>query len=211
MEQVNLGKRVAKALAVSERIVDAAEVLFDKKGVAATSLVHIAAEAKVSTGTVFSYYPAKADLIKAILERQPTKFSLKDLSSGAVLTPEDAMEQIKAIIGRAVESATKNAQGVGAAWSAAQIDAKFAKWWEREQSRRWNELKTFTTLWAERGLLKPNLTAVQATDILWSMTGPLVFRAFVRDSGWNVEQYEVWLKTVLYREVLGVGTPPELR
>lgn len=211
MDEPKPGKRAANALAVSERIVDAAEALFDKKGVAATSLAHIAAEAKVSTGTVFSYYPAKADLIKAILKRQPTKVSIKDLSSGGVFTPDEAMEQLKAIIARSVESGAKNAQGVGAAWSAAQTDAKFAKWWEREQSRRWNELKAFATLWADRGLLKAGLTAAQATDILWSMTGPLVFRSFVRDSGWNIEQYEVWLKTVLFREVLGVGTPPELR
>jgi AcrR family transcriptional regulator len=211
MDEPILGKRMANALAVSERIVNAAETLFDKKGVSATSLAHIAAEAKVSTGTVFSYYPAKADIIRAILQRKPIKLSIKDLTASTVITPEDAMEQLKAIIARALESGAKNAQGVGAAWSAAQIDAKFAKWWEREQNRRWNELKTFALLWEEKGLLKAGLSATQATDILWSMTGPLVFRAFVRDSGWQVENYERWLKTVLYREVLGVGTPPEFR
>ncbi len=211
MEEPGLSKRVANALAVSERIVDAAEALFDERGVAATSLAHIAAEAKVSTGTVFSYYPAKADIIRAILTRRPTKLPIKDLSSTPVGTPEEALEQLKAIIQRAVEAGSKNARDIGAAWSAAQIDSDFAKWWEREQSRRWNELKTFAAHWAERGLLKAGLTIAEATDILWSMTGPLVFRAFVRDSGWNTEQYEAWLKKVLYREVLGVGTPPEMR
>jgi AcrR family transcriptional regulator len=211
MEGPPLGKRVANALAVSERIIDAAETLFDEHGVAATSLAHIAAEAKVSTGTVFSYYPAKADIIRAILTRRPTKLPIKDLSSAPASTPEEALEQLKSIIQRAVEAGAKNARGIGAAWSAAQIDANFAKWWEREQSRRWNELKTFASLWSDRGLLKSGLTVPEATDILWSMTGPLVFRAFVRDSGWNIEQYEGWLKTVLYREVLGVGTPPEFR
>jgi AcrR family transcriptional regulator len=211
MERPTQGKRLANAAAVSERIIDAAESLFDERGVAATSLAHIAAEAKVSTGTVFSYYPAKSDIIRAILTRGPTKLPIGDLSAHAVVTPEDALEQLKAIIGRAVDSGAKNARGIGAAWSAAQIDANFAKWWEREQSRRWNELKTFATIWEQRGLLKPNLTAAEATDILWSMTGPLVFRAFVRESGWNVDQYESWLKMVLYREVLGVGTPPEFR
>ena len=100
-----LGKRVANALAVSERIIDAAEALFDERGVAATSLAHIAAEAKVSTGTVFSYYPAKADIIRAILTRRPTKLPIKDISSTSASTPEDALAQLKAIIQRAVEGA----------------------------------------------------------------------------------------------------------
>ncbi|MGA0604086.1 TetR/AcrR family transcriptional regulator [Caulobacter sp. KR2-114] len=206
-----MGKRESNTVATKERIVDAAEALFDKHGISSTSLANIAEQANVSTGTVFIYYPAKADIIRAILSRLFAKSTLKDLPSTPARTPEDAMDQLTAIVQRAVDAGAQNARGVGAAWSAVQVDPAFASLWEREQSRRWNELKVFTTQWAERGLLKPKLSATQAADILWSMTGPLVFRAFVRESGWNPEQYQRWLKTVLYREVLGVGTPPEFR
>ena len=62
MEQQPPGKRVANALAVSERIIDAAEALFDERGVAATSLAHIAAEAK-----------KWADMEAELLALKPTK------------------------------------------------------------------------------------------------------------------------------------------
>jgi len=206
-----VSKREANTTATKERIVDAAEILFDKYGISSTSLASIAQEANVSTGTIFAYYPAKSDIIRAILRRLFEKSTLKDLPAEPARTPEEAMDQIHAIVQKAVDAGAKNAHGVGAAWSAIQLDPTFSSMWEREQSRRWNELKVFTTQWAGSGLLKTGLTATQAADILWSMTGPLVFRAFVRESGWDPQQYDRWLKTVLYREVLGVGTPPEFR
>lgn len=206
-----MNKRETHTTAIKSRIVDAAELLFDKHGVSSTSLVSIAKQANVSTGTIFAYYPAKSDIIRAILRRMFEKSALKDLPSNPAQTPEAAMEQIQAIVQKAVDGAVQNAHGVGAAWSAIQLDPSLSGLWEREQSRRWNELKVFTSQWANSGLLKPGLTSTQAADIMWSMTGPLVFRAFVRESGWDPTHYDRWLKTVLYREVLGVGTPPEFR
>lgn len=206
-----MSKREENTVATKERIVDAAEVLFDKYGITSTSLASIAQEANVSTGTIFAYYPAKSDIIRAILRRLFEKSTLRDLPSEPARSPDEAMDQLRAIVQRAVDAGARSVRAVSAAWSAIQLDPAFAGLWEREQSRRWNELKLFTTQWAENGLLKPNLSATQAADILWSMTGPLVFRAFVRESGWDTQQYDRWLKMVLYREVLGVGTPPEFR
>ncbi|MEJ7138328.1 TetR family transcriptional regulator [Amphibiibacter pelophylacis] len=62
------------ALETRHRLLDAAELLFDRQGVAATSLQQIATEADATRGAVYWHFRNKADLLDALLHnrvRQP--------------------------------------------------------------------------------------------------------------------------------------------
>jgi TetR/AcrR family acrAB operon transcriptional repressor len=58
-----------QALATRERILDAAELIFEKRGVSRTSLHDIALAAGVTRGAVYWHFKDKADLFNAMMER----------------------------------------------------------------------------------------------------------------------------------------------
>ena len=70
-----------EALATREGLLDAAERVFQCKGVSATSLADIAAEAGATRGAIYWHFKDKADLFNAMMER-------------VVLPLEDAFRQL---------------------------------------------------------------------------------------------------------------------
>lgn len=58
-----------EAAATRDAIIDAAEALFDRNGVARTSLEIIAREAKVTRGAVYWHFRDKSDLLRAMQDR----------------------------------------------------------------------------------------------------------------------------------------------
>ena len=57
------------ALATRHRILDAAELLFERRGVSRTSLHDIAEAAQVTRGAIYWHFKNKADLFNAMMER----------------------------------------------------------------------------------------------------------------------------------------------
>lgn len=58
-----------EALETRERILDAAEAVFQQKGVSRTSLNEIAAAASVTRGAIYWHFENKVDLFNALIER----------------------------------------------------------------------------------------------------------------------------------------------
>lgn len=63
------GTVAARATRQRERILDAAEQCFIQHGFHAASMAHIAQTADVSAGLIYRYFPSKAAIVKAIIER----------------------------------------------------------------------------------------------------------------------------------------------
>ncbi|MDN6320973.1 MAG: TetR family transcriptional regulator [Marinobacter sp.] len=57
-----------------EQLIDAAEIVFHRKGVAQTSLNDIAKEAKLTRGAIYWHFKNKQDIFKAMLDRQTLTF-----------------------------------------------------------------------------------------------------------------------------------------
>jgi TetR/AcrR family transcriptional regulator, acrAB operon repressor len=64
-----VGRTKEQALATRTRILDAAELLFERRGVSRTSLQDIAQAAEVTRGAVYWHFEDKADLFTAMMER----------------------------------------------------------------------------------------------------------------------------------------------
>ncbi|MFZ5544551.1 MAG: TetR family transcriptional regulator [Pseudomonadota bacterium] len=63
-----------EALATRNRILDAAEALFQQRGVSRTSLHEIAEAAEVTRGAIYWHFRDKADLFNAMMERATMPF-----------------------------------------------------------------------------------------------------------------------------------------
>ncbi len=84
---------------MEERILDAAEVVFARRGLAGTRVREIAAAAGVNGATLYNYYPSKDALYEAVLERgiQPLSTMLADFRL-ASNESESAHEVVRAVM-----------------------------------------------------------------------------------------------------------------
>jgi hypothetical protein len=60
----------------------------------------------------------------------------------------------------------------------------------------------FARLLADRGVLRPGLSAEEARDLLWTLNSLAVHDLLVRQRGWSPERYRDWLAAALARELL---------
>jgi AcrR family transcriptional regulator len=64
------GRRASQKAERESRILRAAKVLFGRRGYAETAIEDIARRAGVAVGTIYNYFPSKADLVLALLRRE---------------------------------------------------------------------------------------------------------------------------------------------
>jgi AcrR family transcriptional regulator len=80
-------------------IQEAAVSLFVRKGISGTSMQDIAAEAGISTGAIYRYYPSKESLLQAVLvqgiEQSRTLF---DEAVAATNSPLEALEAVGRVV-----------------------------------------------------------------------------------------------------------------
>ncbi len=96
------------ALATRDRLLDAAEHLFQEKGVSRTSLNEIALAAGATRGAIYWHFKDKADLFNAMMERVtlPLEESAKQLDHGT----QDPIENIRASMHHALRKLTEDPQ-----------------------------------------------------------------------------------------------------
>jgi len=84
-----------EALATRHALIDAAERVFQRQGVAATSLADIAAEAGASRGAIYWHFKDKADLFNAMMEQVslPLEHVLHDSAKDESADPLPALRR----------------------------------------------------------------------------------------------------------------------
>jgi Transcriptional regulator len=85
------------ATATRARILDAAEQLFAERGFDATPTAAIAKSASVPKGLLFYYFPAKADLLRALVHE---RLELGPIDTSAVVAPGDPARSLINLTGR---------------------------------------------------------------------------------------------------------------
>ena len=67
---------------------------------------------------------------------------------------------------------------------------------------RLHNLATFVQNLSAHGPLREGLDDSQATEIVWTITSPEVYRLLTVDRGWSRERYVHWLEDTLARSLL---------
>jgi AcrR family transcriptional regulator len=84
--------RQVRGPAVRERLLDAAETLFHRDGIARTGVDAVLAEAGVSTATLYAHFGGKDPLVAAYLQRRLDRWRcVWDDAIAAATTPEDRL------------------------------------------------------------------------------------------------------------------------
>ncbi|HEX7760457.1 MAG TPA: TetR/AcrR family transcriptional regulator [Caulobacteraceae bacterium] len=201
-------RREAQSASTRQDILDAARSLFERHGYASTTMDMIAERAKMSTGTIYTTFRTKPSVLKAILDTFHRGLP-DDISPASTLTDQQrASDLLREVVQRMVELCSSADGILSAAWSAARSDPDFANWWEREEAARWHEFQSYVAGWSAAGILRSGLSVTEATDLLWTMTGPAAIKSFIADCGWPAGRYASWLAAML-GEVLLRQAPAE--
>lgn len=98
-----------EALATRHALLDAAERVFQRKGVSATSLADIAAEAGTTRGAIYWHFQDKADLFNAMMERVTLPLE-HALHTSAREGDDDALQAMRAALMQVLRSTAHDPQ-----------------------------------------------------------------------------------------------------
>ncbi len=78
--------------------------------------------------------------------------------------------------------------------------------WDEGEGRRREQTGALVSEWEAGGALAPGLTAREATDVMWALGGPDVFRLFVTERGWSEAHFTERIASIL-EGLLFAGAP----
>lgn len=191
--------RDAQAAQTRERVLDAAEKLFTRKGYLRTTMRHIADAAEVSVETVYAQ-GAKQALLLAAVDR-----ALAGVSDGGPLIDSPPVAQALAQtsphavldgFAAALTDIAVRASGVLVAFedAAASDMATYEIWAEAEQHRKQDYARVVGRI-AELGALRHGLDLERAVDGLWSTVTPRL-ALHLLDLGWSRPQIAEWTAAI---------------
>lgn len=195
-------RRRASAEARRERILESARKLFGRYGYGAASIEQIAREAGVAVPTVYAAYRSKRALLFALLDQADAQAEVGSLRRDLQAAAGDARRQLLHLVSFSCRFFARAADIIEIARGAGSTDEDLLALWREGEERRLRGQRPLTAAWSRSGALRRGLSAAEALDILWAMTGPDHYRLFVVERKWSAARYEAWLGEILQRLLL---------
>lgn len=186
--------RRAQARANRERILRVATRLFRAHGYAATSIAQVAAEAGVSTPTVFAAFKSKVNLLKeAVGDAEAAAVDATERVHEAP-TAAEALRRYAFVVS---DVAHRSYPIYAVAHAAADADPQIAELVaDLDRQRLTGAGYIATTVAAKRG--DADLSRVgYLRDTIWALNSPLLYGLLVHQRGWTVEAYREWVASAL--------------
>jgi len=213
MEPVKLRRRYdsprrrEQAAETRARILDSARRLFEAHGYAATSMHAVAADAGVALKTVYVAFESKSGLVRALwhllLRGDEAEVPVGERAwFREVLDEPDPRRQLElnARNSRAVKQRAGSLMEVLRATAPA--EPELDELWSRIEAEFYENQRAVVRSLHRKQALKPGLGVRRATDVLWTLNHPDVYRLLVGERGWTPARYETWLSDAFVLQLL---------
>lgn len=186
---------------------DAAGALFAERGVAATTITEIAERATVSRATVVATFSTKRAILEALIGRmarggdRELRVTQQD-EWRAMLAAPDAAELLRRHAHIAARIHLRVAELVEIITREAAADSELEDVRHAGAERRLRDTREVIDALAERAWLRTGLPRSQATETLWALNHPALFRTLTVERGWSASRWERWLADVSYRTLV---------
>ena len=200
--------RRERAEATRLAIVDAAARLFAERGYAATSIEDVAGAAAVGRATVFNSVGGKPELLKEayrLAVRGPANANTplgQQARSRKISAEADAHKLLAGYAGVMVEVGRRLAPLYEAVRAAAHADPEARELWHVITEERRTAATGLVRRLAERNALLDGLDRQSASDILWVLNDPGLYRLLVMERGWTERRFRTWLTNAMQTQLL---------
>lgn len=199
-------RRREQAAATRQAILEAAELLFARRGYVGTSVAEIAREAGVSLKTVYAVFGTKAEVLRGLWnlrmrgDEDPVPMAKRPWYREIVDEP-DPLRRLTLVARNSRIVRERTAHVTEIVRQAAPADEQIAALWGRFQ-REFYELgvRGIVETLERDGVLAVDLTT--AADIGWTLSHPDLYQLLVRERGWSAEAYERWLAETLCTQLI---------
>lgn len=202
-------RRRQQADETRQRILAAARRLFVSCGYGATTIEAIAREAGVANQTIYAAVGSKRALLMGLLDQMAADADLSRLEKGLTAARDDPPRQLRELLEFTARFYASGHDLIDLARSVSGIEPDLAAMWHAGEQRRHQADAAVVERWAAAGILAPGLTPRTATDLLWAMTGPDVFRLLVTERRWSRRRRNDTLAEILERTLFASPTSAE--
>ena len=196
-------KRRQQAEETRRRLVGSARRLFGRTGYAATTIEAIATEAGVAVQTFYATYGSKRAILLALLDEVEVEADLSGLLKRLEESRSDPHRQLRLVVDFNAALYQRAGDVLEVLRAAGDADAALVSVWREGERRRREGQAPLVGAWARSRALAPGLSAEEAADVLWVLTGPDNHRLFTAELGWPVARYADWLYSALERFLFG--------
>jgi AcrR family transcriptional regulator len=204
-------RRREQAAATRDQILEAAERLWERHGYGGTSVAALAAAAGVTARTVYLGFGSKSGVLRALWNlrlrgdagERPVGERMWFL---AVIDEPDPERALRLNVRNAKLVRERVGRLLDVIRDAAVSNAEVAELWARIQREFYDNQHTVVEKLHRQRVLRPGLSVQRATDLLWTLNHPDVYRLLVGERGWTPNQHERWLADILCTELLARDT-----
>lgn len=180
----------------------AARELFVTSGFVQTTIDAIASAAGVSSQTVYGVFGSKASLLLALLDDLERAVDAGGYAA-SIDAAGDAGEQVRLIVEFHCELFERGLDLIELARRSS-ADPSVGPFVDEGHRRRRAACERWVARWEKERLLRPDVDADTAVDLLWVHCGPDLYAAFVLGCGWERQRVETWLVERLCISLLAV-------
>jgi AcrR family transcriptional regulator len=194
-------QRRAGAERTRRHILAAARRLFVARSYGETTIEAIARGARVAAPTVFAVFGSKRAILFALLDRMAAAADPGRLHEAIAGAAGDPRRQLRAQIAFNTRFYAAGIDLIEIARTVSGAEPDFEEMWREGESRRHRAEAVIVQEWARAGALAPGLSGRAATDLLWALSGPDMFRLLVVEQGWSRRRFEARLAALLERSL----------
>lgn len=195
-------RRRASAEERRGQILQTARNLFGQYGYGATSIERIAGDAGVAVPTVYAIYGSKRALLVALLDQTDAQADVAGLLRDLKAAGGNPREQLRRVVCFTCRFYAQAGDIIDIARGAGTTNEDLLALWKEGEERRIRGQRPLADAWDRAGALCEGLSAKEALDILWAMTGADHYRLLVVERNWSAARYEAWLENTLERLLL---------
>jgi AcrR family transcriptional regulator len=192
-------RRREQAVETRERVLDAAALLFGRRGFESATIAAIAAEAGVSAETVYAGFRNKRTLLGELIRRavRGAERSPVPLQAGpqALAAVTDQREQLRLFAADVSLRLERVGPLVEVLTTAALSEPELAGLLSKIHSERLENLRVLVTALSANGPLR--LASEEALDTVWALASPDLYRLLTQTRSWSREAYCEWLSASL--------------
>lgn len=199
--------RRAQAAETRRRVLASATELFLAEGYGEATIERIARGAKVAPQTVYASFGSKRGILFALLDRMAAEADMSRFQKALAAAAGDPARQLREQIAFNIRFYASGIALIDIARTASGVEPDLGEMWREGEARRRRAQAAVVSEWAQANALASHLSATEATDILWGLSGPDMFRLFVIERRWSKPRFERWLVAMLERALFKPDRP----